>query len=497
MHPLFSLTVGGLLLFGFLSGSSFLPGQTRWKGYYLVLLEQDADPDKTIRDLRTAGFDSVLSFRTATVRIHGFPNMETVELSRLKKRLQPEDPRFDGFLSKVERIFQPNPSGGELLYLPASQHPMLFHLRLSSILSGKKWMMVDWDLLESLILLLLFVIFVVFQVARFQIHRGMRTVVAIAWIPIILQGTLIRFIFAVWCYQELTRFLDSLLFEVEQSLYNQTREGIREALSDMLRTFLLPVAILSIMGEGHLLLSVLFGSFLTLVAGFEIVLLRIFRLKQRVHRIFLPLPILPTHWKKPRRSILPGSIALVLSILPLVFLLLVHDLQIQVPTPGERVGHFLFGTRASLKDLWVFHKDDPLPNLGDFIVHLKYQTGFPFGATYDFPSNDEKLLYPRFREEGGKLTYWVETMEMYDQTWYKRTLQITRKDGLGNLFYQQGARVVVWEPVPRRPSGIQLVLYYLMVFWLVAAYYGIDLPLVRRPAHRLLGLRTRRRQQEA
>ncbi len=495
-YPELSITLGGMLLVGFLATGLFLPGPSRWKGYYLVLLDSKIDLERTISRLKDAGFDDVLSTVTAPITIQSFSHLESLYLSQLRTRLQPEDPRFDGFLSKVENVFRTESSEAQVLYFPISYHPAFLFFRLAAILPNKECLLADWDFYRSIGLLSLFILFLVFQAIRTHTHRWMRILVGIPWIPVILQGNLLGFILTVWCYQVYANLTDSFLLEVDQYLYYRKSEGMDAIISRILNHLLLISGILLVVTDTSVIVGIMFGTFLSLGMGIELILVRLYRFKKRVHRIFLPLPILPVHWKESKRSVLFGGL-IVLSLAPLLFMLPLQERYHQVPSPGESNLYWVFGTRSAYRDLWALHKKDPLPNLSDFMVHVKYQRYFPYGAAYNFPSEEEELSYPRFREEEGKLTLWNETIVKYDQTWYKQTLHSVKKDKLGNLFYKQGARTTVWEPISKRPSGTQLFLYYLVVLLVATSFYRIRMPLMQKPTQWILGVITRRKQQEA
>ncbi|MCX7788926.1 MAG: hypothetical protein N2442_14650 [Spirochaetes bacterium] len=495
-HPLLSITLGGFLLVGFLGTGVFLPGPSRWKGYYLVLLDGKADLAQTILQLKTAGFHEVLSSVTAPVLIQSFSHLESVYVSQLRTRLQPEDPRFDGFLSKIERVFQTESSEGHVVYLPIHYHPLYVFYRLSTLLPDRKCLLADWDFYRSLGLLVLFILFVLFQTIRTSTYRWAKILTGIPWVPVILQGNLMGFILTVWCYQVFSTILDSLWGEVEQYLYYHKRTGIDAIISKTLNHFVLMAGVLVLIADTSVIIGIVFGSVLSLGIGMELILVQFYHLNLREHRIFLPLPILPSHWKETKRSVLYGSLILI-SVAPLLYMMPIQGGQQQIPSPRGSTIHRFWGTRSAYRDLWVLHKKDPLPNLSDFMVHVKYQREFPYGATYEFPSPEEELSYPRFREEGGKLTFWNETIVRYDKTWYNQTLHGAKKDKLGNLFYRQGARITVWEPIFKRLSGTQLLIYYTVVILVATASYRIRMPLMHKPIRWILGVITRRKQQEA
>ena len=495
-RPLLYISLGGILLFGFLCSAIYLPGPSRWKGYYLVLLDGKIDLERTILKMQTIGFDDVLSIATAPVMIHSFSYLESLNVSQLRVRLQPEDPRFDGFLSKVEKVFQTEPSGGHVLYIPILYHPLYVFLQLTSNLPDRTWILADWDFFKSIVLLSLFLLFAVFQTIRTRTHRWIRILLGIPWVPVILQGNLIGFILTAWCYQGFTALIDSLLSEVEQYLYYHKNDGVGTILTRFANHILLLTVILLLISDRSVLIGIIFGSFMTLGIGIEFIMVRVYCLRFREHRIFLPLPILPIHWKETKGTALYGGLIL-LALAPLVYTIPTKEWQLQVPSPGENTIPGFFGTRTAYRDLWVLHKQDPLPNLSDFIVHLKYQREFPFGATYDFPSPEEELSYPRFLEEGGKLTFWNETIVKYDQRWYKQTLKRAKEDRLGNLFYRQGVRTTVWEPISKRPFRMQFLFYYMIVLLVASPFYRVRMSLMHKPTQWILGFITRRKQQEA
>jgi hypothetical protein len=497
-HSLLSFSLASILTLCILVGGVFLSIGSRWNGYYLVLLHKESDINNILSELQSAGFKDIVCSLNAEVVFNDFSELKRVNAGKVAERLQPEDPRFDEFLEKVPRLFESSSGEEQLLFFPVRWHPFLFYLRIATHLSGQEWSFVDWEPRKAIGLFILFAAFVGSTVLFRKNRRLERGLLAIPWVLPVLQGNLLGFCVSLLIYHASVEFLEGYIAEFEQFLQYGKSARTRNSLFPLGVIYLLLIAILAILGNGKELLILLFyGSIGTIGVTAVLILYRILQVKARLHRVFIPLPILPLHWKGSKQGLILFSGVLILAIAPLFDLLLPSQIQTTIPVPHASWSGSVL-TRTDLRDLWMLHRKDPIPNLADYLVHVKFQDGFLFGASYNFPSSDETLLYPRFQEKEGNLVYWNETLAKYDHVWYKNMLKRAKSDILGNLLYQQGAKPIVLEPLSNRMTGEQLILYcILLCLSLVRAFFRLKNPWGEMISPRTQAHFIRRKQQEA
>ncbi|MFQ3619955.1 MAG: hypothetical protein SNJ78_03310 [Spirochaetales bacterium] len=461
-HHTPSILIALCLLLGvFIGLGSYLPGPSRWKGYYTLLIETD-DLSAILARMKADIFREVVSEPTAQVKINSFSKIEKITVSQIPNRLQPEDPRFDGYLHKVYRLFHTEPEGKKVLYFPIRLHPAVFYFRMLKSLPEEQWDFLDWNLLLALLLSIFFMGLAFLYLLQGKSYRFILFSTAVFWLFLVSQTHLEGVILSVLSYFWIANFFEDLLGEFDQFLYYGRKGRIPKVLLGFFPFYFFFIGFLILITPLHIWAGVLYCSFLSFLLVSLILCFKIQDARKREHRLFLPLRILPAHWQLIKFSNFYLGIGL-LSILPLLCYLPKSQIPQLVPTPASSSSVRIFPGRNDYKDLFMLHKQDPLPNVSDFIVHVKYQLGFPFGASYNFPSIEEVLEYPRFHEKEGKLLLWQQPIVIYDQTWSKETLKTAQTDTLGKLLYLQGVRATVYEPAIIRPSGNTLLVYYLIL----------------------------------
>jgi len=183
-----------------------------WRGYYTLIIEQDAaagaDPPylPVARRLHDAGFGTVLTARTAEERVTTFDGYERVAVADLAARLDPLDPRYDPYLRRVADWFATSTEAGpaQLVYVATSLPPGYFAVRVGQALwdGGLRWRIAELPWERAALALLLFTAGAVLQICRRDpcAPRWWRLLLALPWAPLVAHGELPAALVAVPAY---------------------------------------------------------------------------------------------------------------------------------------------------------------------------------------------------------------------------------------------------------------------------------------------------------
>ena len=97
-------------------------------------------------------------------------------------------------------------------------------------------------------------------------------------------------------------------------------------------------------------------------------------------------------------------------------------------------------TWEGLRGLGVSDGDrGALPNAADYVAHVAFQEGLPYGRTYRLPTEGERLTVSSFRFDARerRLLRRESVVAIYDRSWLQRT--ISEAGGAGRLLLDAGA----------------------------------------------------------
>lgn len=83
-----------------------------------------------------------------------------------------------------------------------------------------------------------------------------------------------------------------------------------------------------------------------------------------------------------------------------------------------------------------------LPNAADYVAHVAFQEGLPYGRAYRLPEEGERLTVSSFRfdHHEGRLLRDERVVAVYDRSWLQRT--VSEAGGVGRLLLDAGAVAV-------------------------------------------------------
>ncbi|MCL1818373.1 MAG: hypothetical protein FWG35_05525 [Spirochaetaceae bacterium] len=502
---LFPLWIAAACVFVFLLAQAavfFVPSFSgfAWRGYFTVLVDGGADIKEVSAALAARGLEGFLSAATATVEFSDFDAREEVLVCDLPRRLLPEDPRADKFLTGAPALFRA--SGAEhILYFPARQNPFSLAWKLEDVLGGRSWTIVEWHAGVRFALFFLFCLLAGFSAYFHPGLRGAAIVLALPWLGFLVHGDPGVFAAGALVYFTLMRYAQDAAARFDQYAYagkESPAGGSGNFRAGSMAWGVFPLcgaaALAAFSGGGLTFVPLAAGLLGSFSLGGLLLFFRWRKRRGREHRLFIPLAILPPRWmKKPRAN--PAWAALVCCLLAVPLALRFSGgggQEIPRPRPVPGISSF---SRESLRQLWLQGKGG-LPDFSDYLCHRAYQEGFFYGYPPEFPLPEDKLTLPRYSEEGASVRRTEETLLTFDEIWYKRELEEAEKPGIGKLLLLQGVSGIFPETIRRVRVDALWMLRYLLV---VAASL---LPFFAAGAGRIFGSRGEifsygRNQQEA
>jgi len=86
-------------------------GDSSWKGYRVLLVDESVPETEVLESLKGAGFDKVLSESTEPVLVSYWAEPETIGLAAARARLAPGDLRLDAYLQRLSLWFEARVGG--------------------------------------------------------------------------------------------------------------------------------------------------------------------------------------------------------------------------------------------------------------------------------------------------------------------------------------------------------------------------------------------------
>lgn len=412
-----------------------------WKGYYLL----DTDDLAQDGERLSRAFAGSLS-ATAPVRFTVFDGFEEQPVSRLGERLDQVDPRLDPFLRSVSGYFSATESsGGErsLLYLPSRLPPAGFLLRIAVISPAATLGVLDFDARRRLYASCAgFVVALCAVLAGLIIRRsaygvGLASVIA-PWIvavlnaggaALIVAGAVIPAL-AVACAASPTRAAGGT------------------------------VAIAVLMTAASILIG---GALIGLAVGAATIgSIAAMTLLRGVHRRS------SVTARRPRAAsaLLAGSIVTLITVTATAGSSL-PDVAVPAPDP-ERNDIPL--TLDGLARLGLGDDNRGLPTAADYVTHVAFQEGLPYGRPYRLPVDGERLTVPTFRldSDAPRMKRTERLIVIYDQRWLRRVIADAR--GVGRLLFDRCVGAAVYR---RRPADLERERWDLRSAVMLAVVTGI------------------------
>ncbi|MCD6397786.1 MAG: hypothetical protein J7L71_09625, partial [Spirochaetaceae bacterium] len=118
----------------------------------------------------------------------------------------------------------------------------------------------------------------------------------------------------------------------------------------------------------------------------------------------------------------------------------INDLKLPVPVKIEGVNDF---STVSMEILNRHSINSELPNLSDYISHLKFLTTYPYGLKYSFPVADTLISIPQFTKIGNSVLEKNVSIYMFTDNWYESIMNGSLSSDVVRLLLSQDSPALV------------------------------------------------------
>jgi len=422
-----------------------------WDGYQTVVLRSDRFGSGETAALVARLGPGVVSDVTSLADFWDFSGMARIRYADLDARLDPLDPRRDGYVDGAKGYFGASWRGASwrVLYVPAVRTGARLYLDLTRLLGlpGRAgWRLIDFDPLEKTVAV--FALFGLASLLTVSLAQGRRAVLgpafagAAIWVPFVMRGGLAEAALALGLL--LTWFPMLRAFLLVKGWDGELLKGVRRPLG----TFCAAAAaglILSLPGAGGVgprlldFLSTLACCFLSLPA--VALASRVTSSRRTQRSLFEPVPIV-----RPAGDALRGrSVAPFFALISLVVIAVLPVARgANLPTPMGVIGVRDFSWQ-SLQRLSRAGRTLRMPDLSDLVTHAAFQETMAFGRPWRLPSPDERVYVREFSSSPstGIIDSRLRCVKVFDETWRKAVRRRTEAGSLEALLFSQGRPVAV------------------------------------------------------
>jgi len=205
-------------------------------------------------------------------------------------------------------------------------------------------------------------------------------------------------------------------------------------------------------------------------------LLLTFKRRLQQHSIFFPVKIKYHINRFKRKDLYVFSLlAVFMLILPLLQQndRFINDLKLPVPVKIEGVNDF---STVSMEILNRHSINSKLPNLSDYISHLKFLTTYPYGLKYSFPVSDTIISIPQFTKIGNSVIEKNVSIYMFTDNWYESIINGSLSSDVVRLLLKQdsptlvscrsGMGVFLTGKIMQNHYWFSVIFLFVLSFWL-------------------------------
>jgi hypothetical protein len=420
-----------------------------WRGYQTLLLRGRAAQSDVLSALAARLGPGVVSEVTSPFEFWDFTGLSTAAYADLDHRLDPSDPRRDGYIDGAAGYYHATGAGGEwhIAYVPAAQTSFRLWLRVIGMLGiplRGEWRLVEFEPLRKLLTLAaVFGLAVLLALAQEERRRAALVYAlagALLWTPFLLSGGLARFALALIL---LAAWFPLMRAEIplDDTVFSRMKRplliyGCAAAAACVL---VLITSGFSVSDLADFLsplgLSTLMLPLPAIVRSAE----------SRLHRrtIFEPVPIVrPKSDAFRGRSLAPGCAAVSLVLIGLLFF--ARGPVLPTPLPHPHAHDFSW---TSVNRMKRARGAAVLPDFLDLVTHAAFQETIAFGRPWRPPEMDERVYVRDFALDPmtGATVARRRVVKVFDATWLASVRRRATPGSLGALFYAQG-RPMIAEP---------------------------------------------------
>jgi hypothetical protein len=488
-----------------------LESRPLFSGYFTLVVRYTPGLPQLIRDLQAQeGIERVIAYETARVNFTGFDGLETVPLSELGARFDPEDPRLDPYLKGISAYFiqEKGPDEWRMVYIQTR----LGAGQLSSLLTrlfknaGAVWYLNENSAQPFAVVFALFNLLFIFMLLLLYKPTGYKILVLggiLPWLFSPALGNMAYFLlYLALCFYWSFLVLEFIPLCEQYIAYKWVDKDNRR--------FLLQSIL-----WGALILLYLFARMyatepvgdILMAAGADLLLLGLFtgvvfigripaRRRAYSHELFQPVPIVRGF--KRRWYNMPGRTPVVIAVCclflaaPLLFLMAGHRVQLALPTP-VRTGNSAINLK-NMRDADREKHGNMLPDLTDYMKHVAFQQELEYGSPlYALPDRDETITLSTFEHTGNPagIIKSEHVLERFDERWCAAVLAGVPESSVEKILLDQGSLVGVTLQTPKILGFDARQLWTIILLWCIflcplllfnyfftpRKLYGIKIPL--------------------
>ncbi len=427
---------------------------TVWHGHNILLIDAEAELGPVLESL---GSIPHISETNTHVYINVFSGVEKVPLAQIEARLDVNDPRYDRYVSGLQRYFSAafDADNWHVVYLKSdrTQLSLLVSLKRALGTLGIDYRLPEWRpgwfLLGPLAAFGVILLF----------SRGSRRIWEMIFLalPLVILATkasglgLAAALLMIPGWQRLVAVSREML---EDFLYNRRFALDRRLFLRPAVLFGIGMAWASVIAFFHTDAGGFFIAMLATVGALFVSLaslaaLRLYGVTDRYHTLFYGMPLLrgtgfdSRHSFSPLHNTYAALILIAVVFSPCLILLSRIDPDLATARP-HTIRAFDELTVASLRELGQKIPENRLPDLADYVAHRAYQDSLPYRREWAYPGRDEVVTISNFKDENGKIVPRESGVFSFDTTWFDTVIADAATDGLGSMFLGQGGTVVTY-----------------------------------------------------
>ena len=445
VHIIFILCSGlFLLLTAYMEKKETVP----WKGYTPVLVKNDVPLDSLIEAIKLRiGSKEIISEETAFIAITRFSEIEKIRIKDIEQRLDPEDPRADPYIKNIQKYFKANP-GWNVIFIATDQSPLWFYININNLCREKGYTVVmpGIDFPGKIILLILFVTFIILFMNSFNHVKGklftiINTVPWFYWL--ILAGDLYDLFCFFIIYPFWFQFANEIAGYFEERLIYQWKNSkllLLKAINYALACFV--VIGFTLKRESAVFpLVPMFANWIFAGGYFS---LSLFYKNKKKHKLFRYLSFFPDTNLKSLIKIKTENIAFIFIIILVITLIPIYYFtrselevaELYIPVPVYNNLYVKSGIKI-LTDMNENNNSRELPDLTEFLAHLRFQEQIYYGAVYSIGEKADIMVDTYQMTSENKIFKSSKPVKTADE-WAETVLNSLPENSLEGMLLRQG-----------------------------------------------------------